>query len=392
MQYVEFNMEGNPNMKVCIVSRNIAMDYKGSFEFDQAVALKQAGYDVCVISLDFRSVRRRRPFGIIYDVFNGIDVFRCSFPIGPINKRVFHHLGVFLFKKAYEKAIRQIGDFDIIHAHFIEVSYISMRAIKETFHSRIPFVVTEHSSLLNNDISNIDDDTVKEAEYVYSKADKVIAVSDALGKQIRKNFNVKYEVVYNVFDGEVFHLAPKETDGNNAFIFVSAGNFTQNKRMKLLMDSFIEAFPEENCKLYLFGDGLEKKNIELIINKKDLCNRIILMGRKTRAELATFYRQADAFVLLSEKETFGVAYIEAMASGLPVISCHSGGPEEFINEKVGIVTESTVKDVARALKEIRENINMYDSSYICQYVDSICSASVIAEKLGGIYKSFERGK
>lgn len=376
-------------MKICLITRNINSDYKGSFEFDQARALKQSGNEIYVISLDFRSLRRKRKIGLFWDVHEGINVLRCSYPLGRINSKVFYAAGKRLFERAYNAMIQKAGAVDIIHAHFLETAYVAALVLKEKLADDTPFIVTEHSSLVNDDIENLSADIVSKARYVYPKADRVIAVSDALAEKIKANFNIDCDVVYNVMDTDIFRLTEKREDSDkNGFVFVSAGNLLPNKRMDLMIDCFDRAFKNDgNVSLYVFGDGPERQRLDNIIYKNDMNDRVFLMGRKSRQEIADFYKNADAFVLLSKRETFGVAYVEAMAAGLPVAACHSGGPEGFVKPEVGILADSE-EDIINALRFIRDNISDYNRESISRYAAEICSPEVIAGKLNKIYKEF----
>lgn len=376
-------------MKICLITRNINSDYKGSFEFDQARALKQSGNEIYVISLDFRSVRRKRKIGLFWDVHEGINVLRCSYPLGRINSKVFYAAGKRLFERAYNAMIQKAGAVDIIHAHFLETAYVAALVLKEKLADDTPFIVTEHSSLVNDDIENLSADIVSKARYVYPKADRVIAVSDALAEKIKANFNIDCDVVYNVMDTDIFRLTEKREDSDkNGFVFVSAGNLLPNKRMDLMIDCFYKAFQnDENVSLYVFGDGVEKHRLSALICKMNMSDRVFLMGRKSRRDIADFYKNADAFVLLSKRETFGVAYVEAMAAGLPVAACHSGGPEGFVKPEVGILADSE-EDIINALRFIRDNISDYNRENISRYAAEICSPEVIAGKLNKIYKEF----
>ena len=376
-------------MKICLISRNINGNYRGSFEFDQARALKQSGNEVYVISLDFRSVRRKRKIGLYWDVHEGINVLRCSYPLGRINSKVFYAAGKRLFERAYNAMIQKAGAVDIIHAHFLETAYVAALVLKEKLADDTPFIVTEHSSLVNDDIENLSADIVSKARYVYPKADRVIAVSDALAEKIKANFNIDCDVVYNVMDTDIFRLTEKrENPDKNGFVFVSAGNLLPNKRMDLMIDCFYKAFQnDENVSLYVFGDGVEKHRLSALICKMNMSDRVFLMGRKSRRDIADFYKNADAFVLLSKRETFGVAYVEAMAAGLPVAACHSGGPEGFVKPEVGILADSE-EDIINALRFIRDNISDYNRESISRYAAEICSPEVIAGKLNKIYKEF----
>jgi len=376
-------------MKVCLISRNINNDYRGSFEFDQARALKKSGDDVYVISMDFRSIRRRRKIGLYWDIHEGINVLRCSYPLGRINRKLFYTVGKRLFERAYKEMLKRAGNIDIIHSHFLETSYITTIVLKEKLNDDTPLIVTEHSSLVNDEIEQLSGDTVSKAEYVYTKADKVIAVSEVLSAKIKSNFKTDCDVVYNVVDMEIFRFAGKKAASDEGdFIFVSAGNLLTNKRMDMLIRCFCRAFKDDrSVRLYIFGDGPMRQSLNKLVCKEKAEDRIFLMGRKTRKEISDFYKKADAFALLSEKETFGVAYVEAMSAGLPVIACYSGGPEGFITPQSGLLTRDREADIIKSLRHIRENISEYDAEDIAAYARKICSPEVIAEKLNIIYKN-----
>jgi glycosyltransferase involved in cell wall biosynthesis len=280
-------------MKICIVARKIDENYSASFEFDQALALQKAGHEVCVISMDLKSIRHIRPFCIKHDFFEGVDVYRCSFPLGNINRKIFHALGINQFKKVYLRAKKEMGNFDIVHAHFLEISYITVKSLKEFLNDNTPVVVTEHSSLLNKDFSMLDEKNIEEGNFVYHNADKVIAVSHALAKKLHDNFGVNCDVVYNVFDSKLFSLPNVTSTGGvqskKDFVLVSAANLNKNKRMTMLVDAFLKTFKEDDdCKLYIFGDGPERSNIEEIIKKNNGKDKVILFGKKTRNEIAKF--------------------------------------------------------------------------------------------------------
>lgn len=380
-------------MKVCVVSRNIGNDYKGNFEFDQALALKEKGHEVYVLSLDFRSVRRKRKWGIYWSEYKGVHVLRCSFPMGPINDKIFQAVARNRFKKAFEILKKRSGRLDIVHTHFIGISYIAVYTMKEIIKDTTPVVATEHSSTANVSLEQMEDITKRESYYVYNRVDELISVSNSLADNIFENFGIKSKVVYNVFDSEIFEL-PNREQKREDFVFISAGNLTENKRMNLLIKGFDRAFGNDvnkNVKLYIFGEGPEKDNLKALICERRLDDRVILMGKKSRRELSGFYNKADVFALLSEKETFGVAYIEAMAMGMPVIASYSGGPQSFVNEKVGMFTHDDECEVAETLLEMKTNIEQYDSKYISDYAKHICSPKTIAEELTEIYEETLRG-
>ena len=374
-------------MKICIVSRNINADYTGSFEFDQALALKEQGHEVYVLSLDFRSIRRKRPFGLHMDVHNGVTVMRCSMPVGPVKLGIAERIEIMAFKKAFGAIEKQAGGFDVVNPHFFTIAYICLCAIKENMKIDVPVAVTEHSSRMNVDFKKISPSDAEKAGYVYRNADRVIAVSGALAEKIKQNFGVDCEVVYNVFDGRIFDGKKRNHDDDDNFTFVSAGNLLPNKRMDLLIRSFAKAFPSEpHTRLYIFGDGSERKMLENLVSELGLEERVLLPGRKPREILADFYEDADVFALVSKRETFGVAYVEAMASGMPVLACRSGGPEDFVTPETGIIAESDVESIASAMRKLKAERCAYDDDYIKKYANRICGGESIAEQLTNIYE------
>ena len=374
-------------MKICIVSRNINADYTGSFEFDQALALKERGHDVYVLSLDFRSIRRKRPIGMHVDVHKGVNVIRCSLPIGPVKLSLAERIEITAFKKAFEAIEKQAGGFDVVNPHFFTIAYICLRAIKEKMKIDVPVAVTEHSSRMNVDFEDISASDAKKAGYVYRNADRVIAVSGALAEKIKQNFGVDCEVVYNVFDCKIFDGKKRNHDDDDNFTFVSAGNLLPNKRMDLLVRSFARAFPSEpHTRLYIFGDGPEGKRLENLVSELGLEERVFLPGRKPRDVLAEFYEDADVFALVSKRETFGVAYVEAMASGMPVLTCRSGGPEDFVTPETGIIAESDEESITSAMKKLKANRSAFNDDYIKEYARRICGGEAIAKQLTDIYE------
>ena len=102
--------------------------------------------------------------------------------------------------------------------------------------------------------------------------------------------------------------------------------------------------------------------------------------------LAEFYEDADVFALVSKRETFGVAYVEAMASGMPVLTCRSGGPEDFVTPETGIIAESDEESIASAMKKLKANRSAFDDDYIKEYARRICGGEAIAKQLTDIYE------
>lgn len=369
-----------------IVARGYPTDkYKmnGNFEFDQAKALVRAGCKVVFAAIDVRSIRRWRKWGIEKKKIDGVEIYAINIPLGNVPKIIFGNIAFLGLKMIYKKILNEIGKPDIVHAHFLGSAYLSAKLLNN---SETPLVITEHSSLMNqNEISTR---LLQKASYSYNKANQVIAVSHHLANNIGSKLNIKPIVIPNVVDLDSFEYVERNKP-KDFFSFVSTGHLLPNKNMSLLIESFTEAFKENNkVTLYIFGEGSERQKLENIIQVNNMNDQIHLMGVKVRKEIAKKMSESNCFVLASKKETFGVAYIEAMAMGLPVIATKCGGPEDFVNNKNGLLINVDDKnELMQAMKYMYQNSSNYISIEIANSVKMKFGEAMISNQLINIYQS-----
>lgn len=371
-------------MYILIVSRGYPTDrYKtnGIFEFDQAKALAQAGHKVVFACIDMRSIRRIRKFGFESLVKENVHIEAINIPCGRIPNIILNKISIFALKKLYKKVIKKYGKPDIIHAHFIQCGYAAVNALAK---ENIPIILTEHYSAMNE--GNISSYYMKLGSCTYPKVSKVLSVSRALADNIKDKFNADVDVVPNIIDISAFEYRKNEKD-KNLFYFVSAGNLIFNKRMDLLIKSFYKSFnASKNVKLYIFGEGPERNSLENLISQLQLNNQVFLPGFKPRHEIADKYSESDCFVLASRRETFGVAYIEAMSMGLAVIATKCGGPEDFINESNGIkINVDDETELSAAMLKIYNEIDRFNGYKISSEIKKKYSPEVISDRLTNIY-------
>jgi len=92
-------------------------------------------------------------------------------------------------------------------------------------------------------------------------------------------------------------------------------------------------------------------------------------------------------VLVSQSETFGVAYIEALSMGVPVIATKCGGPEVFVNDKNGLLIDvNNKKQLIEAMKYMYNNIDRYDRKAISRDIREKFSSAAVANKIEEVYK------
>ena len=403
-------------MKILIVSRGTPSGGKAPFEADQARALAAAGHEVVMLALDLRSIRHRRPLGVSAERAEDFPVVVNSVPLGALPAKAFYALGVRAFKKGYQACVKAFGAFDIVHAHFLDNGYFAAKGLEEcrgrspsdgeeTCEGRCPsdgeetcegrspsalpkLVITEHSSWMNRPLEEVPNEKRPYAAYAYRRADVVIAVSRALASRIESNFGVRCEVVPNIYDEAIFGSGGREGRCPSALPktrFISVGNLVSIKQPELLVKCFAEVFPHGEASLRIIGDGERRFALEAMLREWPEAD-IRLLGRKAREAIAEELRASDVFVLLSERETFGVAYVEAMAEGLPVIATCCGGPEDFVTEANGLLIGDSPEEVKEALRRMDSDYAKYDRDEIARSVSDRFSPKAVAEQLQKVYE------
>lgn len=283
----------------------------------------------------------------------------------------------------YKKYLQDHSKPDIIHAH------VGLWAGKgaQTLSNKInvPFIITEHSSRVFG--TRYNNSQRKILQSIYDDASKVITVSKALKNHINQEFNIDaIEVVPNVVDTDCFTIGNNQKE-HDTFTIISIGNLKSSKRFDLLIEAFsivIERYPK--IQLKIIGEGGEKKKLQNLINSKDLSDSVALLGEVLHEKIPQYFLDSDLFVLPSDIETFGVVFIEALASGIPVIGTKCGGPEDIINSENGILIEKDNKTIlADAIVSIMNNYDQYDLDAIAEKTKLKYSPEKIAERQMDIY-------
>ena len=105
---------------------------------------------------------------------------------------------------------------------------------------------------------------------------------------------------------------------------------------------------------------------------------VLFVGRKTKEEISKILLENNIFVIASEKETFCIPGIEALASGMPVVSTKCLGPEEYITDKCGKLVEvGNIKELADAIYDVYINIDKYDIKELRSIVQKYSNEFVI---------------
>lgn len=354
----------------------------GIFEYDMAKGLVKAGHQVTYLAVDSRSIRRWRKWG--YESFNrdGVHIEAINLPIGRVYNPIKTKLSEIALIKRFQDIHKTHGPFDVIHAHFIESAYLGAK-LKD--YAKVPLLVTEHSSRLNG---KLDDYTKNKLSYAYSRANIVTSVSKSLAETIYEKFQINSQIVPNIVDTETFKFKSEDQAKSKTFDFISAGNLIPGKGMDITIEAFskiLHKHPTSN--LFIFGKGSEKENLIKLVKEKGISQNVHFCGLVKREELRHYYSKCRVFVLASYSETFGVAYIEALAMGLPVIATNCGGPSEFVTKENGImVPVGDVESLYHAMLKIIENYESFQLESISQSIIEKYSQGNNAKILEKIYR------
>ena len=212
---------------------------------------------------------------------------------------------------------------------------------------KIPVITTLHGT----DITLVGRDKTYSPVVTFSmnESDAITAVSKNLRDETFRNFKMEkeIEVIYNFVDVKRFNRKPidafkKVISPNGEKILLHASNFRKVKRVDDVVKIFLKVKEEIPAKLLFVGDGPERPYIESLCRDCIHHNDMRFLGKQEQME--DILPITDIFLLPSEYESFGLAALEAMAAGVPVISTNAGGlPEININNYSGFL--SNVGDV-----------------------------------------------
>jgi N-acetyl-alpha-D-glucosaminyl L-malate synthase BshA len=226
---------------------------------------------------------------------------------------------------------------DLLHVHYAIPHASAAFMAREILRSQgisIPFITTLHGT----DITLVGKDPSFEPVITFciNQSDAVTAVSESLRQSTYKHFATTREihVIPNfVVPADAESATYKQMRCKYALpdekILCHVSNFRKVKRVEDVVAIFAKVNEKIPSKLILVGDGPERYSIEKLCREYDICDRVIFIG-KVR-DTAHVLEIADIFLLPSETESFGLAALEAMAVGVPVISSNAGGIPE-VNE------------------------------------------------------------
>lgn len=358
----------------------------GCFEKDQAEALAGMGHRVTVGVVD----RRFRPFSqaigmrhVNNGAINAYTYFLLSGKLIPSQMKQFVSERMML--RLCRRIFRAESIPDVIYAHYMP-SIAMLRLVKQKY--AIPVVGIEHWSELNK--STLPPKLMQLGRTAYALADRLLAVSPSLQAQMKRHFGVEAEVVCDMVSDVFLQPAIPEKTAK-PFVWLAVGSLIKRKGYDVLIEAFAQL--EGTERLIIVGSGPEREHLHVQAEQLGIADRVHFTGMLDKQAIVSLMNESNAFVLPSRGETFGVAYIEAMAMGLPVIATPCGGPEHFVKSDNGVLVDiDTVEQLTKAMRQMETAIDTYQPETIRAYVQERFSAEAIAGQLVEIFEKVIKQK
>ena len=255
------------------------------------------------------------------------------------------------------------NNIDILHVHYaIPHAYAAYMAKKmlEDEGIKIPIVTTLHGT----DITLVGSHPFYKSAVSFSinNSDCITAVSKSLKNDTIELFEIEkeIEVIHNFIDVEKFLITKAPCERNvlakeDEKIVVHISNFRPLKRIMDVIYVFEQISVKIKAKLIMIGEGPEKSKAQRYCMKNNLSDKVVFLGNTS--EVYDILCFSDLFLLLSEKESFGLSALEAMIHKVPVISTNVGGlPELNKNKYSGFLFDiGEINKMAKKSIEILSN-------------------------------------
>ena len=288
---------------------------------------------------------------------------------------------------------------DLLHVHYAIPHAVCAILAKQMSGRDVKIVTTLHGTDIT--VLGYDPSLTDAIKFGIEKSDAVTAVSNAL---IAQTYDLikpdkPIEAVYNFIDERVYkkveasNLRKELGIGVNEKAVIHVSNFRAVKRVPDVIHAFSKITEKIPAKLLLVGDGPEMTTICKLVKKLELTDKVIFLGKQDNVE--DLYSISDLMLLLSEKESFGLVALEAMACGVPCIVTNIGGlPEVIADEKTGFICE--LGDIAavagRAIELLSNSEKQAEFAHnAIAHVQKNFSADMIVEQYEHIYETLLTG-
>ena len=261
-------------------------------------------------------------------------------------------------KLALEDFIQRFGRPDLIHAQAVYPGGAAAVALGKEYGIAVGLI--EHLGpfppptlcLASGQVMPLVADT-------YAGASLCSAVSQSLADRVRQLGLADEVTVLPNFLPDLFgSVVEQQRPAERGFSFLSVGGPSHAKGTDVLLRALAKVSPDVT--LRVVGDSPEMTFFQQLAADLGVFQRVQWLGAVPRDQMSELYQACDAFVLPSQGETFGIAFIEALAFGKPLIATRCGGPEDIVNAGNGLLVPlNSVDDLVVAMMDMVANAELY---------------------------------
>ncbi|MFQ5657757.1 MAG: N-acetyl-alpha-D-glucosaminyl L-malate synthase BshA [Candidatus Methylomirabilales bacterium] len=249
---------------------------------------------------------------------------------------LFEHTPYTITLAAKMADVAQAEGVDLLHVHYAIPHAVSAFLAREATGGRLNVVTTLHGT----DITLVGTDPSLRSitRFAIDMSDRVTAVSSYLQQKTFETFEPRrsIQVIPNFVDSSRFH--PGERDARHGFassgerVLLHLSNFRPVKRVSDVIQIFARVRREVSSKLIMVGDGVDSPTAQQLARDLKMEKDVFFLSRQQ--DIPNLMNLADLFLLPSELESFGLAALEAMSCGVPVIATRVGGLSEVVEDGV----------------------------------------------------------
>lgn len=217
-------------------------------------------------------------------------------------------------------------------------------------------------------------------EKTFPLFDKLIGISHAVVERFNQVYpGIQCEVIYNLIDIAKIKKMGEENDIHlgDGINFVSCGRIHEMKGYDRLINVFHRLDDMgllKHVSLTIIGDGPDFSKVQNLVQEYGLKDKVKLLGR--RKNPYPYVKAADAFLMCSRYEPFGLVVLEAMVLGTPVISTEVASIREIMREDYGIITDNNEEGLIKAIAEVIKNPN-----YLNKYRENLKKYNYDCDKI-----------
>lgn len=310
------------------------------------------------------------------------------------NYPVFQHPPYDLALAAKMADVINREELDILHVHYAMPHAICAILAKQMCNRDVKIVTTLHGTDIT--VLGIDSSLTQMIKFGIEQSDRVTAVSHSLVDQTKEMLHTEREidVIYNFVDEREYYRKPElqlKEDygiGEDESVLIHISNFRRVKRVTDVIRTFANVREKGAAKLLLVGDGPEYSVCHQLVRDMDLENDVLFLGKQENvSELLSI---SDLKLLLSEKESFGLVLLEAMACGVPCIGTNIGGiPEVIDHGETGYIAElGNIEQMSYFANKILEDTHLHQnmSSKAKEVVNDKFATGTILRQYENLYE------